>query len=170
MGEGVSITAAGDVTIKNKTTSNFISKIYDATLQIAAAGEVRSESSLTSNQKLTTGEGVSITGSSVNILQEGTRTINMETLHLAVSGLKVSFPFTTIIDTVKATLSIGNGNTITATGGALTIASDITSNTTLSFAGVNAGGLSITKAGNNFLEDIENETKLGNNVALRGRR
>lgn len=163
---GVAIQAQGAVTIGNESVCNLNATTYDVTLAAVSAGTGDTDIKLNTTQELTAGDAVSITGGSVDILQKATRTIGITEDHISGTVLALSFPFLNTTDTVNATLSIGNGASITAKAGALTIASDITTKATISYLGVNAIGGSITLADNKFKETIKNKVKLGNGVTL----
>ena len=163
---GVAIEAQGAVTIGNESVCNLNATTYDVTLAAVSAGTGDTDIKLNTTQELTAGDAVGITGGSVDILQKATRTIGITEDHISGTVLALSFPFLNTIDTVNATLSIGNGASITAKEGALTIASDITTKATISYLGVNAIGGSITLADNKFKETIKNKVKLGNGVTL----
>ena len=168
IGSGVAIEAAKDVSIGTNSVCNFTASTYDITLSAVKIGVEVGAIELTTTQDLTTGSGVSITGDTVEILQKANRNITIVEDHISATGLSLSFPFLNVIDTVTATLGIGNGNKITARAGALTLDSFVKADTNLSFLGVNGGGIGIQVAGNSFKESIKNETKLGNDVKLIG--
>ena len=68
---------------------------------------------------------------------------------------------------VYATTYIGNGSSISATKGALTIASDVVTTAKLYFLGVNAAALGIRVSDHNsFYEHVLNTMQLGDNVSL----
>ena len=167
VGNGVSIEAQKAVTIATNSKSKLDASTYDITLAAINAGLNSSEIIMSTTPALTIGDNATITGSSVGILQNINREIGIVEDHIAATGLSLSFPFLTITDTVNATLTVGNGSTVTATTGDLAIASHVDTHAKLSFLGVNAIGISATGAKNTFTETVTNKTKLGNNVKLR---
>ena len=169
IGNGVEIEAAKDVSIGTNSVCNFTASTYDIALSGIKISVEVGTIGLTTEQSLTTGEGVAITGDTVEILQNANRTTTIIEDHIGVTGLSLSFPFLRITDTVTSTLGIGNGNIITARAGALTIDSFVKVNTNLSFLGVNAvPGLAVEYAKNSYDEKITNNTKLGDDVQLHG--
>ena len=169
IGNRVKIEAAKDVSIGTNSVCNFTASTYDIALSGVRIDVEVGTIGLKTEQGLTTGEGVAITGDTVEILQKANRTTTIIEDHIGVTGLSLSFPFLRITDTVTSTLGIGNGNTITARAGALTIDSFVKVDTNLSFLGVNAApGLDMRFATNSFIENITNNTKLGDGVQLHG--
>ncbi|MCQ2370874.1 MAG: leukotoxin LktA family filamentous adhesin [Akkermansia sp.] len=168
IGDKVKITAADKVKIKTYSFSHFDAETTDITLSSGGSLDVNVNGvGLSVNQKLTTGDDVTITGGMVDILQETERHINWHTNHVTGAfGASLSFPFITITDNVDAALTIGNRNTITATSGALTIASDVCSYTDIKFYGVNAAAASLGVSENSFTETIDNKVELKDSVKL----
>ena len=167
VGNGVGIEARNAVTIGTNSRSKLDASTYDITLAAINAGLNSSEIIMSTTPVLAIGNNATITGGSVGILQNIIREIGIVEDHIAATGLSLSFPFLTITDTVNATLTVGDGSTITATTGDLTIASHVDTHAKLSFLGVNAIGISASGAKNDFTETVANKTKLGNNVKLR---
>ena len=167
IGNGVGIEARKDVSIGTRSWSNLNATTYDITLAAVQFVLNSNEVSLSTTPKLTIGDNASITGGSVDIIQNINRKIGIVEDHIAATGLSLSFPFLTITDTVNATLSVGDGSAITATTGDLTIASNVDTKAQLAFLGVNALGISASGAKNDFSETVDNKTKLGKDVKLR---
>ena len=167
IGNGVNIEAKGAVTIGTNSKSKLDASTYDITLAAINAGLNSSEIIMSTTPELTIGDNAAITGASVGILQNISREIGIIEDHIAATGLSLSFPFLTITDTVDATLSVGNGSTVTATTGDLNIASHVNTHAKLAFLGVNAIGISASGAQNKFTEKVTNKAKLGKNVKLR---
>ena len=167
IGNGVCIEAQKEATIATNSTSKLDASTYDITLGVFNLGIDTSEIILSSTPTLAIGDNASITAGSIYILQNISRNIGLVEDHIPTNLLSLSFPFLTINDTVTATLTIGNGCTITATSGDLTIASNVNTHATLSFLGVNSLGFSLSVAKNEFTETVSNKTKLGRNVKLR---
>ena len=166
---GVNIAAAGDVTIGTRSYCFLDVNTFDLASGLGALDVGKSAVDLKTTQNLSTGEGVTIKGGSVDIRQNATRDIDYLTSHANAAVASLAFPFVSIYDTVNATLTIGKKNEITATSGALTIESAATANANPRFYGVNAGGLSVGVAANSFTETITNKIGLGDNVKLRAK-
>ena len=167
IGDGVTIDAQKAVTIGTNSICNLNVSTYDVTLAALNIGQGTSGISLGITQQLQAGHNVSITGSSVAMLQNIDRTFGITEDHINGSVLGFSFPFMEMTDTVNATLSLGDNCTLTARDNALTLASDVTSAATLSFLGVNGIGIGAAVAENSFTENIANKVKLGKNAKLR---
>ena len=163
---GVNIAAAGDVTIGTRSYCFLDVNTFDLASGLGALDVGKSAVDLKTTQNLSTGEGVTIKGGSVDIRQNATRDIDYLTSHANAAVASLAFPFVSIYDTVNATLTIGKKNEITATSGALTIESAATANANPRFYGVNAGGLSVGVAANSFTETITNKIGLGDDVKL----
>ena len=167
IGNGVGIEAQKGIAIATNSTSSLDASTYDVTLSGGNLGFDFSEIVMSTTPTLAIGDNATITGGSVGILQNISRKIGIVEDHVTISIESLSFPFLTISDTVTATLTIGDGCTISATTGDLTIASNVNTQATLGFLGVNGLGFSLSVAKNEFTETVSNKVKLGKNVKLR---
>ncbi len=167
MGQGIAIEAQNAVTIGTNSIFNLDASVYDITLAVVSAGATPITFNLGTTQTLTVEDNAGITGNSVDILQNIDRTLGITMDHISGSGLGLSFPMLETIDTVTATLSIGNNASITARTGNITIDSVAATYGKLAFLGVNAIGINISLPTNKFTQNVTNETKLGKNAKLR---
>ena len=171
IGDNVAIDAADAVNIKNYNESYLEANTVDATVAAIDIDVKKSGVTLGADQTLTTGNKVTITGGGkVDILQEAHRHFYWQTHHVAFGGIGLAFPFTTIKDTVNATLTIGENNIITAKTGALTIDSYVWAVAEADFYGVNATiGIEGSGSSNSSIETITNKVELKKNVKLRAK-
>ena len=165
----VYIQADKAVNIGTNSYCNFEAYTVDETLAAVVIEGGNTGVNLTTTQNLTTGDGVTIEGSSVAISQNAKRHIDWVTTHVVAAVGSLSFPYMAIRDTVNAAMTIGDWNQITATAGTLTIDSAVDADANIRFYGVNAGVANFGAAWNSFKETITNKAQLGNNVKLRAR-